>query len=230
MHKLLVMSIRIGRWIETHISLHEHDDGRDERLNALTHYFGAVLALVALVFVLANLYRSKNGAFKAGLVIFAFSNLLLYSASGAYHSLPKGNLKRLARVLDHSNIYFLIAGTYTPILLYIGNRQAIVLTFLMWLLALAGIVFTVSFWGRYGFLHVLLYLLMGWSVVFFRQDVLSFVPKELFFYLLAGGLSYSIGVIFYAIKKIPHYHAIWHVFVLLGSIFFYVGILKCLLF
>ena len=103
------------------------------------------------------------------------------------------------------------------------------LTAFMWAVAALGICFTLVFWGRLKPLHPILYLLMGWCIVIFWNDVIPFVPKALIGYLIGGGVTYSIGVIFYAIKKIPHYHAIWHLFVLAGSIWFYIGLYGTLL-
>ncbi len=217
-------------WLERHITLHSYDDAKDERLNAASHLAGSAMSILAFVFVLFNLYRTDSVLFRSGLVIYALSNVLLYTASGLYHSLPAGDGKRICRVLDHCNIYFLIAGTYTPVLLYIGTSLAVKLTAMMWAIALVGVAFTIFFWGRLKPLHVVLYLLMGWAVVFFASDVIPLLPRHLVKYLVSGGLAYSFGVIFYAMKKIPHYHFIWHLFVLLGSALFYFGIISALLF
>ena len=132
-------------------------------------------------------------------------------------------------VWDSVAIYALIAGTYTPILLYVGTPVAVRLTLVMWVIALLGVGFTLFFWGRLKPLHTILYLLMGWMIVLFWSDVVPFLPSSLLPFLIAGGLTYSIGVVFYAMKKLPHYHAIWHLFVLAGSLFFYLGICSQLL-
>ncbi|MDY2816723.1 MAG: hemolysin III family protein [Bullifex sp.] len=216
-------------WLEKHITLQNYDDPRAERENAYTHFFGSFLSIIGLVLVVMKFTPSTPAALKAGFIIFALSNLLLYTASGLYHFLPRGNAKRVCRILDHSNIYFLIAGTYTPLLLYVGSPKCLALTAFMWAVAALGICFTLVFWGRLKPLHPILYLLMGWCIVLFWNDVTPFVPKALIGYLIGGGVTYSIGVIFYAIKKIPHYHAIWHLFVLAGSIWFYIGLYGTLL-
>ena len=218
-------------WLEKHITLVSYSDPKDEKLNAWTHLAGAVLSMAGLMYVIISLPSYGTTALKAGLLIFALSNLLLYTASGFYHYLEPGNLKRIARILDHSNIYFLIAGTYTPLLLYVGSPICRALTVFMWIVALLGVGFTLVFWGRVKPLHPILYLLMGWTIVFFWGDVIPYLPAGLLWYLVAGGLFYSVGVIFYACKKLPHYHAIWHLFVLAGSVCFYTGIYgKLLLF
>ena len=191
-------------WLERHITLQDYDDRKAEIENAVTHFLGSALSVAGLILILTHLDRAKDSSLRFGLIIFALTNILLYTASGLYHILPRSNAKRICRILDHSNIYFLIAGTYTPLLLYVGSPICRALTVFMWIVALLGVGFTLVFWGR---------------------------VKPLLWYLVAGGLFYSVGVIFYACKKLPHYHAIWHLFVLAGSVCFYTGIYgKLLLF
>ena len=98
----------------------------------------------------------------------------------------------------------------------------------MWAIVVLGITVTILFWEKLKVLHVILYLIMGWLCVFFSADIFPYIPSGLIKFLLMGGLSYTFGLIFYAVKKIPHYHGIWHVFVLMGSLFFYIGIIKYL--
>ncbi len=215
-------------WLEKHITLVSYSDPKDEKLNAWTHLAGAVLSMTGLMYVIISLPSYGTTALKAGLLIFALSNLLLYTASGFYHYLEPGNLKRIARILDHSNIYILISGTYTPILLYINNRAADTVALILWTTTVAGIAFTLVFWQRLRVLHVALYVFMGWICILFWNDIIPYVPAQMIKYLVAGGVTYTIGIVFYGIKKIPHGHAIWHLFVLGGSVFFYIGILMYL--
>lgn len=214
---------RFNTWLEDHITLHSYDDPKAEKENAITHVVGAILALIALISILFKLPSLASTSFQVGLVIWGLTMLLLYSSSALYHSLPHGNGKRLCRVLDHSNIYFLIAGTYTPLMMYIGTPVAYRITLLVWLVAVFGIVLTLIFWGKAKVLHVLLYLAMGWLIVFFWKDIVPYLPSDLIKWIIAAGLTYSIGVIFYASKRLPHYHAIWHLFCIGGSALFYVG-------
>lgn len=212
-----------GNWIEQHITLHEYDNPREERANAVTHLVGTVLSLAALIYMLAVAGRIGSTSLAFGMVIYTLSMLLLYSASTLYHYLPRNTMKRICRVLDHSNIYILIAGTYTPILLSVGSQTAGDLLVTVWLITLAGILFTLIFWGRLAVVHVLLYLAMGWLIVFFWGDIVPYLPKGLVTWVLAGGITYTAGVGFYAAKRLPYYHAIWHLFVLGGSAFFFAG-------
>lgn len=211
-------------WLEQHITLQNYDDRKAERENAFTHFAGSILALIGFIYILMSLDSMKDNAVRAGMIVFGLTNILLYTASGFYHWLPVSNAKRICRILDHSNIYFLIAGTYTPLLLYVGTPVTFFLTFFMWAIALLGVGFTLFFWGRLKPLHPVLYLIMGWMIVFFWSSVIPYLPQGVLKYLVTGGVIYSAGVIFYAMKKLPHYHAIWHLFVLAGSIVFYVGL------
>lgn len=211
-------------WLEQHITLQNYDDRKAERENAFTHFAGSILSLIGFIYILMSLDSMKDNAVRAGMIVFGLTNILLYTASGFYHWLPVSNAKRICRILDHSNIYFLIAGTYTPLLLYVGTSVTFFLTFFMWAIALLGVGFTLFFWGRLKPLHPVLYLVMGWMIVFFWPSVIPYLPQGVIKYLVTGGVIYSAGVIFYAMKKLPHYHAIWHLFVLAGSIVFYVGL------
>jgi hemolysin III len=210
-------------WLERHITLHSYDDANAEKANAMTHFIGALLALVALVIIFARSSSLPTVAMKSGMVVWGFTMLLLYSASALYHHLPRGDAKRFCRILDHSNIYFLIAGTYTPMMTYIGTPAAYRILILVWAIALFGIVFTLIFWGKLSAVHVGLYLAMGWLIVFFWKDIAPNIPTELMGWIFAAGIAYSVGVIFYANKKIPHYHAIWHLFCIAGSAIFFMG-------
>ncbi len=217
------MAPSFTRWLESHITLHNHDDARDEKLNSLTHVVGSVLSFAALVAIVIKFPQIPSPALRVGLVIWALTMILLYSASALYHALPHSNAKRVCRILDHSNIYFLIAGTYTPLMLFVGTETAHLVVALVWVLALLGIIFTLIFWGRYGAIHVGLYILMGWIVVFFARSLFPYMPSSLIKWVIAAGVTYTAGVIFYANKKIPHYHAIWHLFCIGGSALFFFG-------
>ena len=131
--------------------------------------------------------------------------------------------KKALRVFDHSAIYILIAGSYTPLLMYIGTPLTLSFTAAIWTAALIGILTTLRFWGRFYPMHIALYALMGWSVVLIWNEVIPHIPRQLFLFMLSGGITYTLGIIFYSIRKIPHNHLIWHLFVLAGSIWFFIG-------
>ena len=213
----------MNNWLEKHITLVSYSDPFDEKLNAHSHFIGGYLAIAGLVLVLSmsGLYNTVQT--EVGMVIFAITNIILYFSSGFYHYLKPGNGKRVCRILDHMNIYILIAGSYTPVLLYINTRIAMTILAVMWILVIVGTLLTVLFWGRMRAAHVALYILMGWLCIFFAGDIFPLLPTGLFKWILTGGIIYTAGVLFYAVKRIPHHHFIWHIFTLLGSLSFYVG-------
>ncbi len=213
-------------WLETHITLPDNTTRKEERANAATHLAGAVLAAAALAALTVRGFRIGSSGMLAGLVVYGFSMLLLYAASGFYHLVPASPLKRILRILDHSNIYFLIAGTYTPILILVGTSLSYAFIGVVWAIAAAGIAFSLVFWGRLKPLHVVLYLVMGWLIVFIWKPVSQVLTPEFLGWILAGGLFYSGGVLFYAMKRLPYYHAVWHLFVLAGSASHFIGIYR----
>jgi hemolysin III len=217
---------KLRNWLEKHITLQTYDNKKEEFANAVTHLFGAVLSLVGLFFLINAGVKSRDPLETTGLVIFAMSMLLLYTASGFYHLVKPSILKRVLRIFDHSNIYFLSAGTYTPILIAVGTRLSYTFIAIVWGIAFLGIIFTLVFWGKFKVFHVILYLMMGWLFVFIWKPVTAVIPFDLVKWIIAGGLAYSVGVVFYAMKKLPYYHAVWHLFVLAGSISFFIGIYK----
>ena len=204
-------------WIDTHITLPLHVTISEEKENAISHFFGLALAIVGFFYVVFS-----SGC-NLGMVVFAISNIVLYTASAFYHALSKGTAKKILRVFDHSAIYILIAGSYTPVLLHVATPLTKAYALFMWAITVLGILLTLRFWGRLYVLHVILYGVMGWSIVFFWNSVIPSIPAGLLRYMLLGGITYTVGMIFYGVKKIPHNHLIWHIFVLAGSIFFFVG-------
>lgn len=219
----------MGTWISQNITLPKHVTLSEEKENAYSHFIGLVLALMGLIGVIFSAGTINHPAAKTGMIIFALTNVILYASSAFYHYLEPGLMKKIFRVFDHSSIYLLIAGSYTPILLYIGTDLTIAYTAGMWIAAITGIILTIRFWGRFYPLHIALYVVMGWSIISIYDSVFPYLPETLFPYVLSGGITYTAGVLFYSIKKIPHHHLIWHIFVLLGSLFFFIGYYTTLL-
>jgi hemolysin III len=213
-------------WLQRHIGLHTYDNPISEKENALTHAVGAVLALSFIMVVWLSRGDFRSAMTALGMGIYGLSLLILYSSSTAYHFLPRNDLKRIFRLLDHANIYILIAGTYTPIMLYIDSKRSMAILVIVWLVALSGILFSLVFWGRLKPLHVVFYLAMGWMIVLFWNDIVPHLPAGLLGWVIAAGVTYSLGVVFYANKRIPHYHAIWHLFCIAGSALFCIGFLE----
>lgn len=227
-------------WLERHITLHGNDTPREEIANWLTHLVGVVLAIAGTVALLlrsgpaplvdgipaVGVDGSPSGAASPfALAVFGVSMILLFGASTAYHlSPPDSRAKRLFRLADHLSIYLLIAGTYTPVMTAIGTTWATWTLVAVWALAAVGIVLKTILWDRFRVTQVFFFLAMGWLAVIRIDEVIRLLPTPFFRLLLAGGLSYTLGTVVYALKRVPYYHAAWHVFVLAGAGSFFAGV------
>lgn len=198
---------------------------KEEKLNIFTHAFGLLLSVIAFPFlVLKSLYF--DGFWKpASIIIFGLSLIILYAASTFYHAATKPKLRRRLNIFDHAAIYVLIAGTYTPftIITLEGNTGWIIFG-LTWFFALTGIILKLFFTGKFDKLSTIMYVLMGWQIVFAISPLLEKLSEEGLFWLFAGGVFYTVGAVLYSIKKIPYNHAIFHFFVLGGSISHFISI------
>ncbi|HRO27774.1 MAG TPA: hemolysin III family protein [Gammaproteobacteria bacterium] len=201
-------------------------DLRDEIASALTHGFGAAAALAGGA-VLITLAAIHGDGWQLGAAItFGVTLLLLYLASTLYHAIQHPIAKGRLKVFDHCAIYLLIAGTYTPFTL-IGLRGTWgwSLFAAIWTLALAGVVFKLFYTGRFKKLSTLIYVAMGWLVVVAIKPVMANLDGWTFGWLLAGGLFYTLGTVFYHRESIPYAHAIWHLFCIAGSVCHYVAVM-----
>ena len=188
----------------------------------MTHLLGALLSVVGL---LLFVFGEPRTATRLSTIIFALTTLVLFSASSAYHfASPQSEWKRVFRLADHVSIYLLIAGTYTPVMVSIGAPWAIRTLWLVWALAVGGIVLKAVLWDRFGRAEVLFFLAMGWLVVFHITEVIATLPQGFVWLVVTGGLSYTVGTLFYSRKSLPFHHAIWHLFVLGGALSFFLGI------
>ncbi|WP_129598236.1 PAQR family membrane homeostasis protein TrhA [Anaerophilus nitritogenes] len=205
---------------------------KEEIANSISHGIGIVFSIVVVTILLVYAIWDKNPISITAFSIYGFCSICLYVASTLYHSFQKERVKKILRIFDHSSIFLFIAGTYTPVVLLTmrGYWRIGILTG-VWVIALAGIlfkVFTFNKFEKYKVVSLSLYILMGWIVVIAIKPMLEVVPMGFFMWLLAGGIIYTLGTIFYACKKIPYNHAIWHLFVLTGSVLHFVGIFKYL--
>jgi hemolysin III len=199
----------------------------EEIANSISHGIGLVAALVGTPFLITQAARHGNVGFVVGASLFSATVIFLYLASTLYHALPVGKTKRVFRVLEHSAIFLLIAGTYTPFTLGVlhGVWGWILLT-IIWGLAAAGMVLKVFYRASLPILFTGLYLFMGWLVVIAINPLIAKVPTPGLLWLIAGGLSYTIGVIFFAIdSRLQYAHLIWHLFVLAGTTCHYFAVL-----
>ncbi|UNK50779.1 hemolysin III family protein [Lysobacter sp. S4-A87] len=199
---------------------------REEFYSALTHGLGATAALAggAVLITLAALFG--DGWQLAGAIVFGISLLLLYLASTLYHAIQHPVAKARLKVFDHCAIYLLIAGTYTPFTL-IGLRGpwGWSLFAAIWTLALAGVVFKLFYTGRFKLLSTGIYIAMGWLVVVAIEPLLGALDAWTIGWLFAGGVFYTLGTVFYHRPSLPYSHAIWHLFVVAGSVCHYVAVM-----
>ena len=191
---------------------------KEERLNALSHAIGIPLGITGIPLLLQNDHGlSENSSI--AIWIYSLSIILLFAASTWYHAVAQGKLKTRLRILDHISIYALIAGTYTPVtLITLQNSNGWPIFYAVWSLALIGTILKLFFTGRFEIISLLLYLFMGWLIIFDFQNLLDQIPGRGMQLLMLGGLFYTGGIIFYVARKIPYNHLIWHFCVLGGAI------------
>lgn len=198
----------------------------EEIFNALTHGVGTLFAVAALtlMIVFASLYG--NAWHIVSVIIYGTTLVLLYLASTLYHSITNERVKDIFKILDHSAIFLLIAGTYTPFMLVtVRGVLGWVLLIVIWVLAILGIVLKIFFVKRYQRLSTIFYLLMGWLVVVAMKPLIAALPAPGLRLLIAGGILYSLGSVFYIRKSRAFNHGIWHLFVLGGSVCHFLSVL-----
>ncbi len=190
----------------------------EEIANSVTHGLGVILGIVAMTLLVTFSTLFGEGRHLAGAIVFGATLVLLYTASTLYHSFPWPRVKHIFKILDHAGIYLLIAGTYTPFtLVTLREENGWMLFAIVWTLALAGVA-SEAFWTyRPKWLSVVVYLGMGWLVVFAGRPLMENLDPVGLRLLIAGGLAYTLGTVFYVIKRIPYMHAVWHLFVLAGT-------------
>jgi len=199
----------------------------EEIANSLSHGFGLIAALVATPFLVLHAVRQGDAEFMVGASIFAATMVLLYLASTLYHALPVGRAKRVFRVIEHSAIFLLIAGTYTPFTLgVLRGTWGWTLLGLVWGIAVTGVVLKALNRLTHPILTTSLYLLMGWLIVIAAEPLSERVPASGLLWLVAGGLAYTLGVIFFALdSRLRYGHFIWHLFVMAGTACHYFAVL-----
>jgi len=198
----------------------------EEIVNSLSHGIGLLLSVAGFVVLLLLAIRYGTAWHVVGCAIYGSTLICLYLASTLYHGIPSPRLKRALRIVDHSAIYLLIAGTYTPFLLVnLRGGWGWSLLGIVWGCAMAGIVCKFWFVDHFKVLSTVLYLAMGWLVVIAARPLVTHVSAVGLRWLVAGGVMYTVGVVFYASRKIPYGHAVWHVFVMAGSVCHYLAVL-----
>ncbi len=206
----------------------------EEIANAITHGFGVILCIINLVMMIIISAKAGNGRAIVAFSIYGASSICLYLFSTLYHSIPNKKAKSILRVFDHSAIFLFIAGSYTPICLIAleGSLQVAILVG-VWSIALGGIIFKVATHKKMDktkLVSMILYILMGWIVVFAIRPMLQVIPIGFLMWLAGGGIAYTVGTIFYSLQRVPYMHSIWHLFVLAGSVLQAIGIYIYLIF
>ncbi len=214
------------RWLDRVPLGHKQSLG-EEIANSITHGTGVGLSIAALVILVVFAARLGDAWKVVSFSIFGATMITLYLASTLYHAFPQPRVKKFFRILDHCSIFLLIAGTYTPVTLgAMRGGWGWTMFGVIWALAIAGINLKIFALDRWKILSVVIYVLMGWMVLVAVKPLLARVPPSFLMWMLIGGLSYTLGVFFFAFKKIPYHHSIWHLFVLGGSICHFFGMLQ----
>ena len=211
------MTVSMGRF--TH---------EEEIANAVSHLIGVFLSIAALVLMIVFSAIKGTSWHIVSSAIFGTTLILLYLSSTFTHWLKPGKLKEFFFIIDQIAIFFLIAGTYTPMLLIsIGGTTGWIFFGIQWGMASLGIVLKLFYTGRFKFISTLIYAFMGWIIVFRIDVLLTAIPTPAYWLLISGGLAYTVGIVFYALdSRIKYAHFIWHLFVMAGSILHYIMIIK----
>lgn len=202
---------------------------KEEIINSISHGLGVVASIVGLIFLLRPYGETLSALELGSYITYGSSMIILFLASCVYHAVRNQKLKQVFKLVDHCAIYLLIAGSYTPILLLtVQGTLANIFMGVIWSIVVLGIVFKLRFGNKFKKLSLFTYLAMGWCAIFLIYELWLKLPTGGFALLVAGGIVYSLGTIFYANHRIPYNHAIWHLFVLGGAschyfmVFFYV--------
>jgi hemolysin III len=201
------------------------DSIKEEIANAITHGIGVLLSIWGLVMLIIQAVDKGNAYHVVSFTIFGSALIAVYLSSTLFHAIQANRAKHFFNIMDHSAIYFLIAGTYTPITLGpLRGPWGWSVFGVIWGLAIFGIVMKAINVGKHRTLSTMIYVGMGWMILIALKPRLELVPANGLWLLLAGGLSYSVGVVFYIFKNIPYGHSIWHIFVLGGSVCHFLAI------
>ena len=198
----------------------------EEVWNSITHGVGFLLSIAALIILLTYSSVESSTIVMFSVVIYGTTLIILYGSSTLYHGITNIKVKRLLQKFDHSAIYFLIAGTYTPILLVaIGGVEGWTIFTIEWSVAIVGIMLKFLYPGRFEVLSLVAYVIMGWLVVVIFETFKNSIDPAGFWLIVAGGVTYTAGIIFYVKDDIRYFHTIWHFFVMLGSLLHFFAVL-----
>lgn len=191
----------------------------EEIANSIIHGIGLLLSVAALIILIIFARESEDIHSIVSVCVYGFTLIILYLSSTLYHAFPTGKTKNIFEIFDHSAIYLLIAGTYTPLtLIALRNTLGWVIFGIVWGVAIVGVVFKVFRVKKFVIFSTSLYIAMGWMIIFAINSLIKIMTQQSIVFLVVGGALYTIGTIFYVWRKIKYHHAIWHLFVLAGSI------------
>ena len=197
----------------------------EEIANFVSHTAGAGLAILGFIMLIIRASWYNNIPALISYIIFSLGLMVLYTMSSIYHGLKPSKAKNVFEILDHSSIYFLIAASYTPFLvLGLKSNMGITLLVIQWVICIIGITFKAFFTGKFKGISTIVYLIMGWMIVFSWTELIAKISPISLGFLIAGGILYSLGTVFYMWKICKFNHMIWHIFVILGSTSHYVAV------
>jgi hemolysin III len=197
----------------------------EEKINIFSHVIGLLVSVLALVMMVVRASQHGNAWHIVSVSIFGAGLIALYAASTAYHSARNPKTRARLRIIDHATIYTLIAGSYTPFtLITLQGAVGWTIFAITWSLAISGIILKLFFTGRFNRISTLMYVFMGWLIIFVVKPLVASLPAAGLYWLIAGGLAYTIGAVLYSIKSIPFNHALFHVLVLAGSTCHFIAI------
>jgi len=203
----------------------KHYSPTEEKINIVSHAIGFILSVVALALLVRHAAIYGDAWHIVSFSVFGGSLITLYAASTVYHSAEDPVLRSKLRIIDHATIYILIAGTYTPFtLITLGGFTGWVIFSVSWSMAFVGIILKIFFTGKHDLISTLMYVFMGWIIVFAIEPLIHNLSSDGLFWLVAGGVAYTVGAGLYSIEKIKFNHAIFHVFVLIGSACHFVSV------
>lgn len=207
------------------IIVRKHFSLGEELAHSISHGIGMLLGITALILFAIKSKKVNNTLYTVSMMIYSTSLIVLYTNSMFYHAFPEGKVKNIFERLDHSSVYLLIAGTYTPLcLMIIGGMKGLVVCSILWGIAILGVILKSIWIEKFVKIHVLIYLIMGWIIIFFIGTIFKTLTSTGFILLFSGGLFYSIGVLFFVFSWFKYHHFIWHLFVLAGSILLFFSI------
>ncbi|MCS6934738.1 MAG: hemolysin III family protein [Chitinophagales bacterium] len=204
---------------------HRDQTPAEEIANAITHGTGVLFTLIAMPFLIYSAVQHDTIRAVWAVSVYGAGMFMVYLSSTLYHAIRRPSAKRALRVWDHISIFLLIGGTYTAVVQkYTSQHTAVIFLSIMWGIIAAGSILKLFFTGRFKAIELGLYLGLGWMAIFIIKPLHANLPTNIFWWLLAGGLFYTSGVIFYTWKKLKYHHAIWHCFVLGGTVMHFIAV------